>query len=140
MTEYNEKCVAVIDSSLPTGIIANTSAILGITLGKYIDKIIGPDVIDASGKTHLGIITIPVPILRGDNEILKNLRERLYSDEFADLITIDFSDIAQSCNIYADYITKAASTKEDNHHYFGIAIFGNKKKINKLTGFMPLLR
>lgn len=56
----------VIDSELPIGIIANTSAILGITLGKHIP--------------------------------------------------------------------------EQEHNYFGIAIYGNKKKVNKLTGFMPLLR
>ena len=32
----DEKCVMVIDESLPRGLIANTAAILGITLGKNI--------------------------------------------------------------------------------------------------------
>ncbi len=134
------KCVMIIDSELPMGIIANTSAILGGTLGKHIPEQIGSDVIDASGQPHLGIITIPVTMLRGDKVILKDLRDRLYSSEFTDLIVVDFSDVAQSCNVYSEYISKASITTEQDHNYFGIAIYGNKKKVNKLTGFMPLLR
>lgn len=140
MCDNNMKCVMIIDSELPIGIMANTSAILGITLGKLIPEQVGADVKDASGQTHLGIISIPVTMLRGDKVILKDLRERLYSPEFEDLVVIDFSDVAQSCNIYSEYVAKAASTSCQDHNYFGIAIYGSKKKVNKLTGSMPLLR
>lgn len=140
MSDSIMKCVMIINSELPIGIVANTSAILGITLGKYIPEQIGEDVTDASGQSHLGIITIPVTILRGDKATLKDLRKRLYSPEFADLITVDFSDVAQSCNVYSEYISKASITTEQDHTYFGIVIYGNQKKVNKLTGFMPLLR
>lgn len=140
MSDSNMKCVMVIDYELPMGIVANTSAILGTTLGKHIPAQIGADVIDASGQAHLGIITIPVAMLRGDKAEMKDLRERLYSQEFSDLVVADFSDVAQSCNIYSEYTAKAAITREQDHNYFGIAIYGNKKKVNKLTGFMPLLR
>ena len=34
MDLQNEKCVMIIDETLPLGIIANTAAILGITLGR----------------------------------------------------------------------------------------------------------
>lgn len=34
MNLQSEKCVMVIDENLPPGIIANTAAIMGITLGK----------------------------------------------------------------------------------------------------------
>lgn len=140
MSDSNRKCVMIIDAELPTGIVANTSAILGITLGKHIPEQVGDDVIDASNLSHLGIITIPVTILRGDKEILKDLRQRLYGSEFSDLVVVDFSDVAQGCNIYSEYVAKATTTSEQDHNYFGIAIYGNKKKVNKLTGFMPLLR
>lgn len=140
MSDSTMKCVMVIDSELPIGIMANTSAILGITLGKYIPEQIGADVADASGLSHLGIITIPVTMLSGSRAILKDMRERLYNPEFADLIVVDFSDVAQSCNIYSEYIAKASITTEHDHNYYGIAIYGSKKKVNKLTGFMPLIR
>nr|WP_255258865.1 DUF2000 family protein [Bacillus cereus] len=35
------KCVMIIDSNLPTGFIANTSAVLSITIGKKMEGIIG---------------------------------------------------------------------------------------------------
>lgn len=140
MNDSNMKCVMVLDSELPIGLIANASAILGITLGKHIPEQVGDDVIDATNKTHLGIITIPVAMLKGDKNILKNLRERLYSPEFGDLTVVDFSDVAQSCNVYSEYVSKAASVPEQEHTYLGIAIYGNKKKVNKLAGFMPLLK
>jgi hypothetical protein len=130
----------VIDSKLPAGIVANTAAILGITLGKHIPEQVGENVTDASGQVHLGIIKIPVTMLHGDKGVLNDLRKRLFGPEFNDLTVVDFSDIAQSCNVYSDYIDKAALTSEQDHTYFGVAIYGTKKKVNKLTGSMPLIR
>ena len=52
----------VLDENLPLGLLANTAAILGITLGKHMPEAVGADVLDGSGKAHLGIITFPVPI------------------------------------------------------------------------------
>ena len=140
MSNKSEKCVMVIDSELPTGVIANTSAILGMTLGKRFPEQVGNDVTDASEKTHLGIITVPVPILKGSREMLKELRENLYKTEFNDLTVVDFSDVAQVCMTYDEYISKAAEIPEKDHVYLGVAIYGDRKKVNKLTGSMPLLR
>lgn len=140
MKSQEVKCVMIIDNELPAGILANTAAILGVTLGRQVPECVGNDVTDASGFSHKGIISIPVPILKGTKEILKDLRKKLYTPEFRDLLAIDFSDVAQSCNIYSDYINKAKITKEEDHIYLGIALYGDKKKINKLTGSMPLLR
>jgi hypothetical protein len=53
MNDYDMKCVMVIDPELPIGVIANTSAILGVTLGKHIPKQVGDDVVDASNKMNL---------------------------------------------------------------------------------------
>ena len=72
-----EKCVMVIDESLPLGIIANTAAIMGIALGKKMPEVIGSNVTDQSGNQHLGIIEFPVPILRGSPESIKAIRKKL---------------------------------------------------------------
>lgn len=82
MDRQNEKCVMVIDGSLPLGIIANTAAILGITLGKKLPEVVGPDVIDQSGNEHSGIIEFPVPILRGSPEVIRQIRENSISLTF----------------------------------------------------------
>lgn len=140
MDLQNEKCVMVIDGRLPLGIIANTAAIMGITLGKAMPEVVGADVTDQSGNTHLGIIEFPVPILKGSPEIIKEIREKLYQLEFQDLTVVDFSDLAQGCKTYGEFIKKMAQVSESSLQYFGIAICGPKKKVNKLTGSMPLLR
>ena len=52
MVRQNDRCVMVIDKSLPLSIIADTAAIMGS-------------------------IEFPVPILRGTPEIIKQIREKL---------------------------------------------------------------
>lgn len=140
MDLQNEKCVMVIDEHLPLGIIANTAAIMGITLGKKMPEVVGADVYDKSGNEHLGIIEFPVPILKGNAENIKTIREKLYAEEFSDLTVVDFSDLAQGCKIYDEFIEKMKDVPETDLNYFGVAICGSKKKVNKLTGSMPLLR
>lgn len=140
MEPIARKCVMVIDEALPLGVIANTAGILGLTLGKHLPETIGPEVLDKSGRAHLGIIQIPVPVLKADGEKIRELRRRLYEPEFAGLIVVDFSDVAQSCNVYDEYVQKAAGVEERDFHYFGIGICGEKKLVNKLTGSLPLLR
>lgn len=140
MDLQNEKCVMVIDESLPLGIIANTAAIMGITLGKKMPEVVGADVADKTGNGHLGIIEFPVPILKGTLESIKAIREKLYEPDFSDLTVVDFSDLAQSCKTYDEFTEKMKTVSETDLHYFGIAICGAKKKVNKLTGSMPLLR
>lgn len=140
MESQNDKCVMVIDEKLPLGIIANTAAVLGITLGKQHPEIVGPDVSDGTKKKHLGITAFPVPILKGNVQIIKELRSRLYTEEFQQLTVVDFSDVAQSCNDYEDFTKKIGKTDEEKLQYFGIAMYGNKKQVNKLTGSMGLLR
>ena len=140
MDLQNEKCVMVIDEHLPLGIIANTAAIMGITLGKKMPEVVGADVTDKTGNDHLGIIEFPVPILQGNGESIKAIRERLYEPDFSDLTVVDFSDLAQGCKTYDEFIKKMKEVSEIDLNYFGIAICGSKKKVNKLTGSMPLLR
>lgn len=140
MDRQNEKCVVILDEKLPTGILANTAAVLGITLGSRRPEVVGADVADGSGGKHLGIIEFPVPVLKSTEEGLREIRKKLCQPEFQELTVVDFSDKAQSCKTYDEFREKMARTEERDLRYFGIAIYGEKKKINRLTGSMPLLR
>lgn len=101
-----EKCVMIIDENLPLGIIANTVAIMGITLEKKMPEVVGADVYDRTGNEHLGIIEFPVPILKGNADIIKTIREKLYEPDFSDLTVVDLSDLAQGCKTYDEFIEK----------------------------------
>ncbi|SMO91520.1 DUF2000 domain-containing protein [Melghirimyces algeriensis] len=133
------KCVMVIDSELPMGLIANTAAVLALTLGKKVEGIIGPEVIDVTGTIHEGITTMPIPILKGDKSNIKALRDTIGA-EHPDLLLVDFSNAAQTTKNYEDYIHKMAQCAQDDLEYLGIAIYGEKRKVNKLTGSLGLLR
>lgn len=140
MDLQNEKCVMVIDENLPVGLIANTAAIMGVTLGKFMPEVVGADVVDGDRNKHMGIIKFPVPILKAESEKIKEIRKKLYQPEYEDLIVVDFSDVAQQCKVYDEFTEKISVTSGDSLSYLGIAICGVKKKVNKLTGSMPLLR
>ena len=140
MDADSTKCVIIIDEKLPVGVIANTAAILGISLGKRFPEAVGVDVTDKSGNIHLGIIEFPVPILKGSPELIREVRQRLYTKEFEDVAAVDFSETAQGCRTYDEFVKKIADTEEKNLLYLGIGLFGGKKKINKLTGSLPLLK
>ena len=140
MDYLSEKCVMILDEALPLGLIANTAAIMGITLGKQRPDVVGADVLDRSGNVHLGIIEFPVPILRGSPETVKEIREKLYQPEFQELTVVDFSDLAQGCKTYGEFIGKMADVPESDLRYLGIALCGARKKVDRLTGGLPLLR
>lgn len=140
MKNQNEKCVMILLDRLPLGLAANTAAIMGITLGKLLPGAVGPDVTDQSGMIHPGIIAFPVPILCADAESLSALFQKLRDPVYADLTIVDFSDLAQGCKTYDEYTQKMGQTPEERLSYLGLALCGPKKKVNRFTGCMALLR
>lgn len=134
------KCVIVLDEKLPTGLVANSAAILGLTLGRKVPELVGRDTVDGAGRVHLGIINLTLPILKSDTDNLRALRDRLYGPEYAELTVVDFSATAQHCKDYEDYVVRAAAVPPEDHCYYGLAVHGPQKMINKLTGSLPLLR
>lgn len=140
MDMKNIKCVMIIDETLPIGLIANTAAVLGITVGKRFPQLAGADIPDKDGNFHRGITEIPVPVLKGNEQLLRKIRSKLYLPEFAEIETVDFSDIAQGCKTYDEYIIKMKDTEENSLRYLGLGLVGDKKTVGKLTGNLPLLR
>ena len=130
----------IIDEELPLGLAANTAAIMGITLGREMPEIVGQDVTDRTGITHLGVITFPVPILKASPAAIKEIRHKLSQPDVAGVTAVDFPDLAQSSNTYEDYMDKMAAASEEEMVYFGLALCGAKKKVNRLVGSLPLLR
>ncbi len=134
------KCVILIDESLPLGLIANSASVLSLSLGKKVDGIIGNDLKDINNRTHLGITTMPIPILKSNKTQLKELREKLFEDKFNECIVVDFTNVAQRAKTYDEYAKLLSITSQDELEYLGVAIYGPKKLVNKLVGSIGLLR
>lgn len=134
-----QKYVIVIDQALPAGIIANTAAVLSLSVGKLSPEIVGGDFHDGEGRAHRGITTLPVPVLKGSGESVKQMREtaRQYEPE---LTVIDLSSATRTSRSYQEYQAQIQATPVDQLEYLGIALYGPKKLVNRLTGNLGLLR
>ena len=134
------KCVMIIDENLPLGLIANTAAALGISLASQVEGLIGKNVLDMDGRCHESLTNIPIPILALSKEPLKEKYDQLLEMSDNELKVIGFSDIAQKSLHYDDYEEKLSARKKDEIEYLGICIYGPRKKINKITGSLKMLR
>lgn len=131
------KCVMVVEESLPAGLAANAAGVLAFTLGREANFAVGPGVLDGSGMRHVGITRIPIPVLRADGDTLRRLR---YEAESAELLAVDFTEAARTSKTYEEYERKLAATKATELDYLGLALYGDRKAVEKLTGSLPLLR
>ncbi|MGG5317105.1 DUF2000 domain-containing protein [Enterococcus sp. AZ072] len=134
------KCVMVVDEKMPIGIIANSTAVMGVTIGKLFPEVVGRNVYDQTGYEHQGVIEFPIPILKGNKAFLRELKEKMQDSKFEQVTVVDFFDAAQSCKTYEEYIEKMKNIPESALQYFGLTFFGPKKQVNQLTGSLPLLR
>jgi hypothetical protein len=134
----DKKCIIVINAELEPGIIANTTACLGFSLGSALPHEVGPTQKDADGVLHGGLVNIPVPILSASAAQVKEIVDRAYQTD--GLIVFDMSDKAQLSKTQEEYGTAIAETKNADLKYWGVALYGDKKIINKQCGSLPLFR
>ena len=134
------KCVIIIDRDLPAGLIANTSAALGISLAGTTGDLTGKDISDRDGRVHHGLTSIPIPVLELDQAALKEWYDSAIADRDSELKIIGFSDIAQGSLSYDDYEDKLSEKGKDDITYLGVCVYGPRKKVNRLTGNLKMLR
>jgi hypothetical protein len=134
----DQKCVIIVDQKLPAGIIANAAACLGFSLGTVLPNELGPVQVDADGIKHGGIINIPIPILATTSDIVKLITDK--AKALDRIIVYDMSEAAQSSKTQEEYRQKIENTKNVDMRYWAVALYGDKKDINKLCGNLPLFR
>jgi hypothetical protein len=132
------KCVVVVNEDDMPGVIANTIACLGFGLGAvFADAIVEPTT-DKDGVLHGGIIDKPVPILSAHKDTIRYLFLR--AQELPDVHVLDMNDRAQEARTLGEYKELLSKSETTAIGYVGIALYGPKKDINKLTGSLKLFR
>ena len=82
---------------------------------------------------------IQIAIPREDE--MEYINRKIYTElEFADVAAVDFTDLAQSCRTYGEFIEKMARTGPGELRYLGMALLGPRHQVDRLTGSLPLLR
>jgi hypothetical protein len=131
------KAAIVVADGLSLGLVANTVGVLSLSLGHHVD-LIGPDLADSEGSKHSGLTMIPLPILKTDADKLIQLRQQAQRE--ASLFLVDVTNAARTTTNYPDYATKLINPPGGRLEYLGIAVFGPRKLVSRLTGSLPLYR
>ncbi|GAA4291878.1 DUF2000 domain-containing protein [Streptomyces venetus] len=138
MSAKYEKCAFVIERDLAAGLAMNTVAALSMSVGRFVEGIVGDAVKDADGQAHTGVTAIPLPILKGEATDLRDIV--LKAADLPDVFVVDFTAVAQSSRSYDEYTRRTAELATADLPYIGVAVCGSKSAVNKLTGSLPLYR
>lgn len=132
-----ERCVIVVDQELPPGLAANAAAVLALTLGAREPALAGAEFVDGDAQPHPGLIPIGLPVLTAPRARLTDLRGRAAA---AGLGVVDFPTLGQQTNDYDEFRSRVAATPAADLEYLGLAVYGERRPVGRLTGNLPLLR
>jgi hypothetical protein len=132
-----ERAVIVVDATLPPGLAANAAAVLAVTLGARVPGLLGPDFRDADGASHLGLIPIGLPVLAADAERLPAIRDKALARGVA---IAGFPAAGQQTTDYAEFTTTISATPTTGLRWLGLALWGDRRAVNRATGSLALLR
>ncbi|AXY75814.1 GNAT family N-acetyltransferase [Paraflavitalea soli] len=132
------KAVMIIASDLPAGLAINTAAVLGASLGNKLPYMIAEDLQNASGGRHAGLTWIPLPMLKATREDIKRICGE--AKQQGGLLVIDLSEVAQTARSYETYKASLEGLEEAEINYSGIAVYGDKTTINRLTRKLELYK
>jgi hypothetical protein len=133
----SERCVIVVDQDLPPGLAANAAAVLALTLGAREPALVGPDLVDADERVHPGLFPAGLPVLKAPPDRLVALRAG--ADE-AGVGVIAMPRFGQQTNDYDEVRAAVARTPAAELRFAGVALYGDRRPVGRLTGNLPLLR
>jgi Protein of unknown function (DUF2000) len=131
------RCAIVVDQALPAGRAANAAAVIALTLGKRHPHLAGPDLIDASGHAHPGLIPIGIAVLAAAAPELGDLRAKALK---YDLDVVDFPVQGQETTDYAAFGARVRAVPTAGLAYVGVGLYGPRKAVGRLVGRFSLLK
>ncbi|WP_407321258.1 DUF2000 domain-containing protein [Dickeya ananatis] len=132
------RCTIILDKDLPAGLAMNTASVIGISFGRMVENLVGPDMQSLDNVNYPGVIYSPLPVLLASGEYLPEIQANAESDN--DTYIMPFSALAQSCKTYAEYGEKISSVKSNDIELVAIGLIGSKKKFTKMTENLPLYK
>jgi hypothetical protein len=133
----SSRCVIVVDAALPPGRAANAAAVIALTLGQRHPGLVGPELVDASGDAHPGLIPIGIAVLAAARGDLAFLRAKAVG---AGVDVVDFPVQGQETTDYVAFCSRVAAVETAQLAYVGVGLYGGRKAIGRLVGRFSLLR
>ena len=136
MSKKPEKCVFILSEGLAPGVALNCTALLGSSLGSHFPELIGDNYKDADGVFHLGLLSLPIIILKATEDELIQIRHNAL--ELEKTQCIDLSNISQEAKKYSELTEAASKTRFSAFKYRALTLFGDSEEINDLTRGLKL--
>lgn len=129
---YDDKKISlVVADDIDTGVAMNVVGHLNVAVGNRGGDIMGRDSYsDSSGVKHLGISRYPVIVLKGSRADIKELVSKAESEG---LVVIDYPEEMFTTRTDDDLNDALSKRKNEDLSYYGVALVGGKKKVDKLT-------
>lgn len=131
------KLVLVLREGLAPGVAANAAAVLALSLAAKMAPFVGADGTDASGTPHAGLNTHPVPVVTASAASLRELHDS--AARRSDLTVVAFLEVARLSRGYDEYLARLATTTTEDLDHVGVAVFGPRGPVTKLTKRLALL-
>ncbi|MEE3663750.1 DUF2000 domain-containing protein [Brenneria sp. g21c3] len=134
----DNKIVIIIDDNMNKGVTANRAAVLMSGLAAKFPAIIGKNHMTRDNVEIEGFTQLPVIILsRPEDKSYANLVESIQKEGCYHTIFLKRAEGARS---YVDYSDSISADNFEDLDIDGIAIFGKRKKVDKLTKNFSSLR
>ncbi|MBH1929765.1 DUF2000 domain-containing protein [Serratia rubidaea] len=132
------RCTIVIDKDLPAGLAINAASVIGISFGRTVENLVGPDMQSIDDINYPGVIYSPLPVLLASGDYIQQLQIAAEND--SEIYVMPFSALAQSCKTYQEYGERISSVNSENIELVAIGLIGPKKKVTKMTGNLSLYK
>ncbi|MFM0198707.1 DUF2000 domain-containing protein [Paraburkholderia fungorum] len=129
-----QRCVIVVDESLPPGKASNAAAVVAFTLGQRHGHLVGEPLREQDGTAHPGLIPIGIPILKATADQLHALRQK--SLAYCDVV--DFPVQGQATVDYGAFLDAVHALPGESLQYLAVGLVGPKKRVGKLVGGFSL--
>ncbi|WP_095166086.1 DUF2000 domain-containing protein [Pseudomonas sp. Irchel 3H3] len=132
------KCVIVVDNTLGLGHAVNAVSVIGVSLGRSVEGLVGPALQSRDEVNYPGVIYAPLPILRSSSDHLQELHKKALLDN--GIHSMPFSALAQSCKTYQEYEARICEADSSGIELVALGLVGPQKSIIKLTGNLSLFK
>ena len=134
----SHKIAIVLDPDMNRGKLANRSAVLATGLAVHHPEIMGPDTATADNITLPGITKVPIVVLQARNN--REIPELALKSRRLNCTTLVYLAHAQGLRSYNEYMHHISGKTEESLDVDAFLIYGPRKKVEKVTGNLAILR
>lgn len=134
-----ERLAIIINPALPTGLIANTAATIGVGLGALAPQLGARQLTDLQGRSIHNSADRAVPILQAEAATMRDVLMKALPPPDGGFL-VAFPQFARTIHSFSEYQSLFPQKDLAEELIEGIGLAGPDKWVRSLTGHLKLLR